>query len=446
MNVKKFPEGFLWGVATASYQIEGSPLADGAGMSIWHTFSHTPGNVKNGDTGDVACDHYNRWKEDIEIIEKLGVKAYRFSISWPRILPEGTGRVNQKGLDFYNRIIDTLLEKGITPFVTIYHWDLPFALQLKGGWANREIADWFAEYSRVLFENFGDRVKNWITLNEPWVVAIVGHLYGVHAPGMRDIYVAFRAVHNLLRAHAKAVKVFRETVKDGKIGIVFNNGYFEPASEKEEDIRAARFMHQFNNYPLFLNPIYRGDYPELVLEFAREYLPENYKDDMSEIQEKIDFVGLNYYSGHLVKFDPDAPAKVSFVERDLPKTAMGWEIVPEGIYWILKKVKEEYNPPEVYITENGAAFDDVVSEDGRVHDQNRIDYLKAHIGQAWKAIQEGVPLKGYFVWSLLDNFEWAEGYSKRFGIVYVDYSTQKRIIKDSGYWYSNVVKSNSLED
>jgi len=443
-TMKKFPEGFLWGVATSSYQIEGSPFADGAGMSIWHTFSHTPGNVKNGDNGDVACDHYNRWREDLEIMKELGVRAYRFSVSWPRVLPEGTGRVNQKGLDFYDRLVDALLENEIVPFVTLYHWDLPFELQLKGGWANRESAWWFGEYAKVLFERLGDRVKYWATFNEPWVVAVVGHLFGVHAPGTRDIYVTFHVVHNLLRAHAKAVKIFKDTVKDGKIGLVFNNGAFSPASEKAEDVLAAKFLHQFNNYPLFLEPIYKGNYPELVLERLGEFFPRDYEKDMDEIRQPLDFVGMNYYAGHLVKYDPDSPTKVSFVSRNIPKTEMGWEIEPEGLYRLLKSLKEEYNPSEVYVTENGAAFKDEVV-DGRVHDPERIEYLKAHIEQVWRAIQDGIPVKGYFVWSLLDNFEWAEGYTKRFGIVYVDFKTQKRIIKSSGYWYSEVVKENGLK-
>jgi beta-glucosidase len=442
--IRKFPEGFIWGVATASYQIEGSPLADGTGMSIWHTFSHTPGNIKNGDTGDIACDHYKRYKEDVELMKELGVKGYRFSISWPRIFPKGSGEINQKGLDFYNRLIDELLSKDIIPFITIYHWDLPFELQLKGGWANRDIADRFAEYSKVLFENFGDRVKHWITLNEPWVVAFVGHLFGIHAPGMKDIFVTFHVVHNLLRAHAKAVEVFRNTVTDGKIGITLNNTAVTPASDSPEDKLAAETMHQMNNYPLFLNPIFKGNYPDRVLENARQFLPENFEEDLPEIQKSIDFVGINYYSGSLVKYDPESPMmKIKVVPRDLPKTEMGWEIEPEGFYRILKGVHDEYSPKEIYVTENGAAFDDTV-EDGKVHDENRIDYLRKHFEQALRAIEDGVRLKGYFVWSLLDNFEWAEGYSKRFGLVYVDYPTQGRILKDSAKWYKDVIKNNGF--
>jgi len=444
MSKKTFPNNFLWGSATASYQIEGSPLADGAGPSIWHRFSHTPGNIINGDTGDIADDHYNRYKEDISIMKELGVKAYRFSISWPRIFPYGKGKINEKGLDFYNRLVDELLNAEIIPFVTLYHWDLPAHLQDLGGWTNRDIACWYADYSDYMFQRLGDRVKNWITLNEPWVVAFVGHFFGEHAPGMKDIHAAFSVVHNQLRAHSKAVKAFREeSIKDGKIGITLSNSSHDPVANSEEDKRAAQLAHEWNNYPLFLNPIFKGDYPTLLKEKVYEYFPKNYEKDMQEIKEEIDFVGINYYSGDLIKADPNSFLGGKNVERGLSKTEMGWEIYPEGLYKMLKGVQDEYNPKEVYVTENGAAFDDKVEEE-QVHDENRTDYLKKHFEMALKAIENGVKLKGYFVWSLLDNFEWAQGYSKRFGIVYVDYKTQKRIIKDSGKWYSNFIKNNEL--
>lgn len=445
MSTKYFPKDFLWGAATASYQIEGSPLADGAGSSIWHRFSHTPGNILNGDTGDVAADHYRRYKEDIALMKEMGLKGYRFSIAWPRIYPYGKGKINVKGMDFYDRLVDELLEAGITPFITLYHWDLPATLQDLGGWANRDIACWFADYADYMFQRLGDRVENWSTLNEPWVVAFVGHLFGEHAPGMKDIYSAFLVTHNQLRAHSKAIRAFREAnIANGKIGITLSNTSHDPATDSMEDKIAAKVAHEWNNYPLFLHPIYYGDYPDTVKEFLKEYLPKNYYKDMEEIKEEIDFVGINYYSGDLVKFDPDSPLGGKSVKRGLPKTEMGWEIYPEGFYKILKGLQDEYNPKEVYVTENGAAFDDKV-ENGEVHDHKRIDYLKKHFEMAHKAIEDGVKLKGYFVWSLLDNFEWAFGYSKRFGIVYVDYNTQKRIIKDSGKWYSQIIKNNSLD-
>ncbi|PNR96216.1 GH1 family beta-glucosidase [Petrotoga sp. 9PWA.NaAc.5.4] len=444
MLKKVFPKDFIWGAATASYQIEGSPLADGAGTSIWHRFSHTSGNILNGDTGDIADDHYNRYKEDISIMKHLGLKAYRFSISWPRIFPYGKGKINEKGLDFYNRLVDVLLDAEIIPFVTLYHWDLPAALQDLGGWMNRDIACWYADYADYMFQRLGDRVKNWITLNEPWVMAFIGHFTGEHAPGMKDIYGAFSVVHNQLRAHSKAVKSFKEeNIKNGKIGITLSNSSHDPATDSEEDKRAAQLAHEWTNYPLFLNPIFKGDYPTLLKEKVYEYLPNNYQKDMQDIKEEIDFVGINYYSGDLIKADSNSFLGGKNVERGLPKTEMGWEIYPEGFYKILKGVQDEYNPKEVYVTENGAAFNDKVEEE-QVHDESRIEYLKKHFEKAHKAIEDGVKLKGYFVWSLLDNFEWAWGYSKRFGIVYVDYKTQKRIIKDSGKWYSNFIKNNEL--
>jgi beta-glucosidase len=444
MSKKDFPKGFIWGVATASYQIEGSPLADGAGPSIWHRFSHTPANIKKGDTGDVACDHYHRYKEDVALMKALGVKAYRFSIAWPRIFPRGYGKINLKGVDFYDRLIDELLKANITPFITLYHWDLPSALQDKGGWTNRDISEWFGDYADFIFQRFGDRVKNWITLNEPWVTAFVGHLFGTHAPGVKDIYAAFEVVHNQLRAHSKAVEAFREEEMGGKIGITLSNHSEKPASDKTEDVMAAKVAHEFVNYPLFLNPIFNGDYPEHLLSAAKEYFPRDYESDLNDIKKPIDFVGINYYSGNLMKFDAESPLGIKNVDRGLEKSEMGWEIYPQGLYDILKGVQDTYDPKEVFITENGVAFKDEVEKE-EVHDEKRIDYLKRHCEQAHRAIEDGVKLKGYFVWSLMDNFEWAEGYSKRFGIVYVDYATQKRIIKDSAKWYSNVIANNSIE-
>lgn len=444
MEKKVFPEGFKWGVATASYQIEGSPLADGAGPSIWHRFSHTPGTTHNGDTGDIACDHYNRYKDDVALMKSLGVKAYRFSISWSRIFPKGKGRINEHGMDFYSRLVDELLNAGITPFITLYHWDLPAALQDAGGWNNRNIAEWYADYADYVFQRLGDRVKNWITLNEPWVMAFVGHMFGEHAPGMRDVYAAFSVVHNELRAHSKAVKAFREENLGGKIGITLSNHSLAPASQNESDIAAATIAHEYVNYPLFLNPIFKGTYPEHLLSIAKDYLPEGYEMDMDEIKRSIDFVGINYYSGSLVKADSSAPFGIKEIGRGLEKSEMGWEVYPKGLYDVLKGVQDNYDPKEIFITENGAAFKDIVEND-EVHDAKRTEYLKTHFTQAHRAIQDGVKLKGYFVWSLMDNFEWAYGYSKRFGIVYIDYKTQKRIIKDSAKWYSKVIANNALD-
>nr|6Z1H_A Chain A, ANCESTRAL RECONSTRUCTED GLYCOSIDASE [synthetic construct]6Z1H_B Chain B, ANCESTRAL RECONSTRUCTED GLYCOSIDASE [synthetic construct]6Z1M_A Chain A, Ancestral reconstructed glycosidase [synthetic construct]6Z1M_B Chain B, Ancestral reconstructed glycosidase [synthetic construct]6Z1M_C Chain C, Ancestral reconstructed glycosidase [synthetic construct] len=442
----KFPKDFLWGAATAAYQIEGAANEDGRGPSIWDTFSHTPGKVHNGDNGDVACDHYHRYKEDVELMKELGLNAYRFSISWPRILPEGEGKVNQKGLDFYNNLIDELLENGIEPFVTLYHWDLPQALQDKGGWENRETVDAFAEYARVCFERFGDRVKYWITFNEPNVFAVLGYLSGVHPPGMKDLKKAFRAAHNLLLAHARAVKAYREISQNGQIGITLNLSPVYPASDnEEEDKAAAERADQFNNW--FLDPIFKGKYEHMLERLGEQIaanggeLPE-ITDEMEILSASLDFIGLNYYTSNLVRANPNSGSS-SVKPPDLPRTDMGWEIYPEGLYDLLKRIHEKYNLP-IYITENGMAVDDEV-EDGAVHDTNRIDYLKEHLEAVHKAIEEGVNVRGYFVWSLMDNFEWANGYSKRFGLIYVDYKTQKRTPKKSAYWYREVIKSNGLE-
>ena len=443
MSIVEFPKDFLWGTATASYQIEGFPLADGAGPSIWHRFSHTPGTTHEGDTGDVACDHYHHYKEDVAMMKGLGIKAYRFSIAWPRIFPNGKGKINLKGMDFYDRLVDELMNAGIEPFVTLYHWDLPATLQDEGGWLNRDIANWFSDYADYVFQNLGDRVKHWISLNEPWVTAFMGHMFGIHAPGMKDVYAAFKVVHNQLRAHSKAVNAFRDENLEGKIGITLSNRSQSPASQDKADVMAAQIAHEQMNYPLFLNPIFKGEYPQHLLAVAKGYFPDGYERDMNEIKKSIDFVGINYYSGGLIKSDSRAPFGVKALERGLEKTEMGWEIYPQGLYEILKGVQDTYNPKEVFITENGAAFKDSVIA-GEVHDQKRIEYLRSHFEQAHRALTDGVNLKGYFVWSLMDNYEWAEGYSKRFGIVYVNYKTQRRTIKDSAKWYSNVISKNAL--
>lgn len=436
----RFPSDFLWGAATSAYQIEGSPLADGAGVSIWHRFSHTPGNILNGDTGDVACDHYHRWQEDIEWMRRLGLNAYRFSVAWPRVLPTGRGVINQRGLDFYKRLVDALLHAGITPMVTLYHWDLPAELQDCGGWANRDSAKWFADYACLMFREFGDRVHLWATINEPWVVMTLGYLWGMHAPGMRDIGAAAKVGHHLLLAHGRAVQALRALdLPNAKIGIVLNLGPQQPATDSPQDQAMAALWHGFiNRY--FLDPIYRGEYPETVMNFVGEFAPKAAADDMEIIQTPIDFVGVNYYTRSVITYDASEAlgSRTVFQEGKL-HTEMGWEVYPEGLYEILRWVHEEYNPPAIYITENGAAFHDEVAADGQVHDPLRVDYIRAHLEQAHRALQEGVPLRGYFYWSLMDNFEWAFGYSKRFGLLYVDFATQRRLMKDSGHWYMNFI-------
>lgn len=438
-----FPKGFLWGVSTSAHQIEGSPLADGAGKSFWYTFCHTPNNIFNNDNFDIACDHYNRWQEDIELLKQLGVKAYRFSIAWPRIFPEGYGEMNPSGVAFYNKLIDLLLHNGIIPVVTIYHWELPLTLHYLGGWTNPESVDWFSNYADFLFGQFGDRVKIWITLNEPHVIAFRGYLLGSFPPCMRDIYSALKVVHNLLLAHAKAVKCFRaKNIPNGKIGIALNLFPIHPATNIAEDIEAANRYFAYQN-KLFLEPIYFGKYPEEIVNWFKEEMSEIDSQEMEEISTPIDFVGVNYYTRLVIKHNVKGNIlHCSCIPQNTPHTDMDWGMYPEGLYEILIWLHKRYNQPEIYITENGAAFPDVIDTQGNISDDNRIKYLKEHIAQVHKAIQHGINLRGYFVWSFLDNFEWTKGYSKRFGIVHVDFKTQKRTIKQSGKWFQNFLLQN----
>lgn len=446
-GTKKFPTGFLWGAATASYQIEGAWEADGKGESIWDRFSHTPGKVHEGDTGDVACDHYHRWREDIGLMKELGLKAYRLSASWPRILPQGTGEVNEKGLAFYDQLVDGLLEAGIEPFITLYHWDLPQALEDKGGWANRDTALAFANYADVLSKRLGNRVHNWITLNEPWVSAFIGYLEGRHAPGLQDSKIAFAAAHNLLLAHGLAVPILRANSEaKAQVGITLSLNYFEAATESEADKKAALRAENFANR-WFLDPLYKGSYPEDVAErMGGAPLPVQ-EGDMQIISTPIDFLGVNYYFRNVVRDESgQGGASVAMVRlENVERTEMGWEVYPIGLYKLLTALHQEYAPGRFYITENGASFKDEVGPDGEVNDPQRLAYLQSHFAAAHQAIGEGVPLEGYFVWSLMDNFEWGYGYSKRFGIIHVDYDSLKRTIKSSGHFYKEVIAANGLD-
>jgi len=438
-----FPPQFYWGTATASYQIEGGWNEDGKGESIWDTFSHTQGKIRDGSTGDVACDHYHRWKEDVALMKEIGCNAYRFSISWPRVIPKG--KVNPLGLAFYDRLVDALLEANITPFITLYHWDLPQALQDEGGWANRDTAYYFAEYASVVAHKLGDRVKHWITHNEPWVAAWIGYGWGEHAPGIRNEKVAIQVSHHLLLSHGLAVEVLRDISPDSDVGITLNLSPIHPASDSEEDKLAASRQDGFLNR-WFLDPVFRGHYPPDILELYSAYAPKVLPGDMAIISRRVDFVGINYYSRGIVKFNPKAgPLQAEGVAPEGAEfTEMGWEIYPPGIYEIITRVWEDYQPRKIYITENGAAFADEIASDGGVHDQKRINYLREHFIQAHRAIEEGANLCGYFIWSLMDNFEWAHGFTKRFGIVYTDYPTQRRIMKDSALWFKKVIEENGI--
>ncbi|HEY1405139.1 MAG TPA: GH1 family beta-glucosidase [Spirochaetota bacterium] len=447
MSLLEFPKNFLWGYATAAYQIEGAVNEDGRGESIWDRFAHTPGKIANGDNGDIACDHYHRYEEDVQLMADLGVNSYRFSLSWSRIFPNGKGAINQKGLDFYKRVLASLQHHNISPAVTLYHWDLPQALQDKGGWGNRDTTDYFEEYSARMFDTLGDIVPVWITHNEPWCVSFLSNWLGIHAPGNRDFKSAVEVSHNLLLSHGKSVRAFRQSGRKGEIGITLNFYPTYPATDREEDVLAsARYDGHFNRW--FADPVLKGSYPADIVEYYRtkELLHTFPDDDLRIISQPVDFLGVNYYSSNLLRHDTSQqPLETAIVSRDLPKTAMNWEIHPEGLYDLLTRLRRDYGDIKIMITENGSAYDDVITDNGEILDQLRIDYLRDHYAQTYHAIQSGVNVTGYYVWTLYDNFEWAEGFSKRFGLVYIDYKTQKRIPKLSAKWNRDVMRKNGFE-
>lgn len=444
-NEYVFPDQFKWGAATASYQIEGAVNEDGRGPSIWDTFVHTSGKIDDNSTGDVACDFYHKYEEDINKMKDLGIQNYRFSISWSRIFPDGSGEVNQKGLDFYNRLTDCLIDRGITPYVTLFHWDLPQKLQDEGGWANRETVYKFRDYADLVSSVLGDRVKNWMTHNEPWVHAFVGHLYGDHAPGLQDLKIALQTTHHMLLAHGLALPCIRKNSKGSRVGIVNNLEWIEAASKDPVDIKAAsRHDGAFNRW--FLDPVFYGSYPEDMMNWYGSDVPEILSGDMKIISAPIDFLGVNFYTRRIIAHDNQGnflnctQVQYPFMRRSDYEE---WENNAEGLYRLLIRLKEDYRDPVLMITENGTPLQDKLKE-GLVHDSERIDYLYRHMGAAWQAIEDGVNLKGYFVWSLMDNFEWCLGFTKRFGLLYTDYNTGERTVKDSGYWYSKVCRENRI--
>jgi beta-glucosidase len=425
-----FPDDFIWGAATAAYQIEGAVDEDGRGESIWDRFCATPGKVRAGDTGAVACDFYHRYPDDIALMQELGLGAFRFSIAWPRVVPDGRGRVNEAGLDFYDRLVDDLLAAGIQPFPTLYHWDLPQVLEDEGGWTARSTAEAFVEYVEPVVARLGDRVTHWTTHNEPWVVAWLGYSWGIHAPGRTSEQDAVDAAHHVLLSHGWAVEAIRREVPGAKVGIVLNLEHVDPASDSKADRAAAREMDGRANR-WFLDPIFRAEYPDDV-----PFTPPVRDDDLETISARIDFLGVNNYFRFVVREGPEV-VEIPGAQR----TDMGWEVHPESLTKLLVRVAREYAPPSIYITENGAAFADVRAHDGGVHDLERVDFLASHIDAVGDAREQGAPIDGYFVWSFLDNFEWAMGYSKRFGIVYVDYPTLERVPKDSFHWYRERITS-----
>ncbi|MEU1394611.1 GH1 family beta-glucosidase [Micromonospora zamorensis] len=441
-DLSKLPPDFLWGVATAAYQIEGAVDVDGRAPSIWDTFSATPGNVDNGDTGAVACDHYHRWPEDFALLRRLGVDAYRFSVAWPRVMPDGVGRVNAAGLDFYDRLVDTLLTDGIRPFVTLYHWDLPQALQDRGGWPERSTAEAFADYAAVVAARLGDRVADWCTVNEPLCVCWIGHLEGNMAPGERDLTRAVHASHHVLLGHGLATQAIRaNAARPASVGLVVNLSPIEAATDRPEDVAAARRADGHVNR-WWLDPIHGRGYPaDMIATYGVE--PPVRGDDLAVIATPTDFLGVNYYFRQLVVDDPTGAAPYA---RQVPvpgsvETAMGWEMHPAGLERLLVDVHEEYRPGRIIVTESGSAWPDEVTADGTVEDKERTDHLEQHLAACASAVARGVPLDGYFVWSLLDNFEWAYGYDKRFGLVHVDYPTQTRTVKASGLRYAELIRA-----
>jgi len=443
-NASRFPKDFLWGCATSAYQIEGSPLADGAGASIWHRFAHTPGRVTNGDHGDIACDHYRRYASDVDLMRDLGMQAYRFSIAWGRVLPEGTGRVNAAGLGFYERLVDRLLERGIQPMATLYHWDLPAALDDKGGWLNRDSANWFADYAELMFRRLDDRVRYWCTLNEPWVVTDGGYLHGVLAPGHRSAFEAPLASHNLMRAHGAAVQTYRALNGRNRIGLVVNIEPKYPASQDPLDLAAVARAEAYMNRQ-YLDPALLGAYPAELAEVFGDAWPSVSPEDLAQIKQPVDFIGVNYYTRSVTKHDPAVwPVRVSSVrQHQHTHTETDWEVYPQGLTDTLLWVKNRYGNPPLYITENGAAFFDPPRVEGPLLDDPlRVEYLRTHLRAVHAAIQQGADIRGYFVWSLLDNFEWAHGFSKRFGIVHVNYETLERTPKASARLYAEVIRTN----
>ena len=429
---------FIWGVATSSFQIEGATHEGGRGPSIWDTFCKVPGKVANGDTGDVACDHYHRYNEDLDLMKWMGVDAYRFSVAWSRVLPNGVGAINNAGLDFYDRIVDGALERGIQPWLTMYHWDLPQALQDRGGWNNREIVGWFEEYADVLTSRLGDRVKHWMTLNEPLCSAWIGHLYGDMAPGIKDLQTALNASHHLLMSHGIASQITRSNVKDAKVGIVINVTPAVPATDSEDDHRAATLADGFDNR-WFLNPVFGQTYPADVIE-ALGKSPQIAAGDMTLINQPMDFLGVNFYFRQTISSNPQgSPLPIKNIRREnVKRTAMDWEVHAPAFEEILTRIHREYKPREMYITENGSAWDDMMVA-GEIDDQERISYLQSHLEAMFAAEKLGAPICGYFAWSFMDNFEWAYGYDKRFGLVYVDYNSQKRTPKKSAHFYRDLL-------
>jgi beta-glucosidase len=434
----KAPPGFLWGVSTSAYQIEGAAHEDGRGLSIWDTYSRIPGKIKDNDTGDVACDHYHRYREDVALMQEFGVQAYRFSVAWPRIMPEGRGAINKAGLAFYDRLIDAILAAGIEPWLCLYHWDLPQALQDHGGWTNRDCAQWFADYTDVVAQHYGDRVKRFATVNEPSVFTLFGFALGGQAPGIVDRAMLLRAIHHVNLGHGAAIDRLRARVKNASLGAVYNCQPCRPAIDTPENRVAAETLDAYWNLA-FPDPQLRGVYPPPIADLMTPYLKS---DDLKHINRPADWFGLNHYSPNYVVASDKTPLGLWFGDApaNVPRSTMGWPVEPAAFGEILTRMHKRYGLP-IYVTENGTAYADKPTPEGKVHDEPRISYLKAYTAAMYEAMAAGVDVRGYFVWALLDNFEWSSGYSERFGLVYVDYPTQRRLPKDSFRWFSDQIKA-----
>lgn len=443
---KDFGTDFKWGVSTAAFQTEGSPAADGKGMSIWDSFSAKKGKIFKNQSAEVACDFYNRYEEDIDLLKSMNIPNFRFSLSWSRIIPTGSGSVNKKGLDFYNKVISKCLENGIEPWITLYHWDLPQALEDKGGWTNREILKWFGDYVKICAEKFGDRVKNWIVLNEPMVFTGVGYFLGIHAPGRRRLKNFIPAMHHATLCQAEGGRILRRNVENANIGTTFSCSSIEPYRNNKKDRKAAIRVDALINR-LFIEPALGLGYPLEELPFLKKLNKYHRPEDDELVKFDFDFIGIQNYTREIIKHSwlvPYLQAKnIIATRRKVPVTSMKWEVYPEGIYKMLHKFGAYKNINKLYVTENGAAFPDTFAN-GKVHDRERLDFLKEYLKQVLKAKNEGVNVHGYFVWSFTDNFEWAEGYHPRFGLVYIDYETQERIIKSSGKWFQNFLSKSAI--
>lgn len=448
MTTLKFPKNFQWGTSASAYQIEGAHQADGKGISIWDTFTRWEGHVLNQDKGDIACDHYNRMPQDIALMKEMGIPLYSFTLSWTRILPQGRGKVNPKGLDFYDRLVDELLEAGIRPKTTLYHWDFPQTLQDLGGWVNRDSVAWFGNYARVVYEKLADRVDLWATHNEPWVASFLGYALGLHAPGICDYSKAYQSAHHMLMAHGKAVQIYRESGYQGEIGLILNLNGLIPASDSEEDVAATQRVHD-ETHALYLDPLFNGRYPQRLFDYIGAHQPQIKDGDVELIHQPIDFLGLNYYNTDYVSYDLFGGLnKARITPYSAPgwgRTEMNWGINPAGLKKEVLYLKENYGNPKLFLNENGCAMPDIPDENGFVADWDRINYIRAHIHALYEAMEAGANVHGYFVWSFFDNFEWERGFSKRFGLVRINYETLARIPKQSAYWFRDVIKRNGIE-